>query len=570
LCAAAEQSKKGDLMQRMKSAYVFHIKLGSMTLGRLLHSEAPDLDISYRMAYQLSNESPHKSWSTFARWLDSSYSDLSLSIGKVITMLANLEKIDNVKNMTVILCVDGLLGLADDGTKNCDFYRLLTAVCGFLNSSTAFVVCVCSAAAQMPVYRALAHFPQKCVLLLPPALRGDEIMSTRTMIEKQLMDDMGGHGRALEALEGVLLKHKDSMEEIDPTYLFDKVCEEIERKSGIFDSPLFNAKVCQEVLIAILSRRTYGIFDQIGQTNLTVDEICRFGFVRWTPDKRLNCPFILLVMMVRSIGELKKFNEHFTRSVLAWQRVEQFVALYRQVKSIVYRKIPVDLSTFHSGACFGSINGIVIRESNSRTVEAAHHHDTKSGYEDSTCFTIRVGSVTVSDTYTNVINGSSTSAGDIFMRIRLTMGDQEVECNEVIQCKLLKSKQNINAEMYENERAKAVNKNSDVFLLITSAHADEFALPARCGIVSSNEFDEYFGPFAGRAYQSFMEPPNINTASYHELWRIEGVGDALAKEIVNERNKRRFSNYEDAVKQLSLNKKRKTSDILRAMQYDHE
>jgi len=48
------------------------------------------------------------------------------------------------------------------------------------------------------------------------------------------------------------------------------------------------------------------------------------------------------------------------------------------------------------------------------------------------------------------------------------------------------------------------------------------------------------------------------------------VGDAMAKKIVNERNKRRFSNYEDAVKRLSLNKKRETSDILMVMHYDHE
>jgi len=239
----------------------------------------------------------------------------------------------------------------------------------------------------MPFERALADSSQVRVYLHPPALRGDQVLSTRTRIGKQLVEDMGGHGRALEALTEVLQAHNDqSLEEMDPTILFDKVCEALQRRYGeIFDSPLFrDAKACQEVLVGILLCRTFGFSENIAQTNLTVDELHSFGLFRLTRDDCLSCPFILLVMLMRKIskqhGGLDNFDEHFTCSVLVWQPFEQLVALHHLVKSIAYREIPVHLSRFHYGAHFGPITFVVIKELNSRTiVEAVRQHDTKSG-----------------------------------------------------------------------------------------------------------------------------------------------------------------------------------------------
>lgn len=136
---------------------------------------------------------------------------------------------------------------------------------------------------------------------------------------------------------------------------------------------------------------------------------------------------------------------------------------------------------------------------------------------------------------TIVINGTSASDGDLFMRVQLAVGGQQVQCNEVIQCKLLQTNQKVNEDTYVKERAKEVNVSTDVFLLVTPAQATKFALPLRCGIVSTSEFGRYFGPFASRAYRSFLEPPDFNTASYHELRRVERVGDATAAKIIAER-----------------------------------
>ncbi|EGZ28919.1 hypothetical protein PHYSODRAFT_440456, partial [Phytophthora sojae] len=113
---------------------------------------------------------------------------------------------------------------------------------------------------------------------------------------------------------------------------------------------------------------------------------------------------------------------------------------------------------------------------------------------------------------------------------------------EVIQCKYVKRK--INETLFFQERAKAVG-DSDVFLLITSVRlTTQFSLPPRCGVVSYDEFREYFGPYASRAFRSFLDPPYINTASLQILSMVEGLGDATIRRIVV---KRPFTSIEQAI-----------------------
>ncbi|KAE8912097.1 hypothetical protein PF005_g30423 [Phytophthora fragariae] len=182
----------------------------------------------------------------------------------------------------------------------------------------------------------------------------------------------------------------------------------------------------------------------------------------------------------------------------------------------------------------------------------------------------RHGVVDVSEMETIVVNGASASAGEICTRIQLTTGKKEIVCNEVIQCKLMEKNQKMDKTRYEEERAQAVKVNTDVVLLITTSDdvAEPFDLPERCGLVSKGEFDRYFGPFASRGHRSLQEPPNINT---HELSLVDGVGDATAEKVIDERRKRRFSSHEDAVSRLiPANKKCKTAEVLCALHCDGE
>eukprot|EP00644_Phytophthora_capsici_P018375 jgi/Phyca11/130142/e_gw1.91.72.1 len=104
LCAAAIESKDQALVGRMNSAYMFRVTFenGTPAAGSLLNPEFPEYDISYRMLYQLSTG--EKPWGDFVHSLKM-YPQKHISIERVISILAKREGVD-VKNMTVILCVD--------------------------------------------------------------------------------------------------------------------------------------------------------------------------------------------------------------------------------------------------------------------------------------------------------------------------------------------------------------------------------------------------------------------------------------------------------------------------------
>ncbi|KAL3674295.1 hypothetical protein V7S43_000250 [Phytophthora oleae] len=116
------------------------------------------------------------------------------------------------------------------------------------------------------------------------------------------------------------------------------------------------------------------------------------------------------------------------------------------------------------------------------------------------------------------------------MGVELEIGGQQVNCNEVIQCQLLKTEEKFKEDAYDEERAKAMNKNSGVFLL-----------------------------------RSLLAPPDINVAPYEVLRLVEGFGDVTARNIVNERKKRKFSIVDDAVDRVCPSKKSKTADVIRLM-----
>ncbi|CAK4781797.1 unnamed protein product, partial [Aphanomyces euteiches] len=122
LCKAAVQSKNQELVNRMESAYVFRVTFGNDPAydGSLLDSNNPEFDISYRMIYQLAKLGIV--WDVFVSTL-TNFTSLELRIKQVMVILAKLEEISNVEDMSVILCVDDLQKLTNNGTMNCAFYR---------------------------------------------------------------------------------------------------------------------------------------------------------------------------------------------------------------------------------------------------------------------------------------------------------------------------------------------------------------------------------------------------------------------------------------------------------------
>jgi len=120
--------------------------------------------------------------------------------------------------------------------------------------------------------------------------------------------------------------------------------------------------------------------------------------------------------------------------------------------------------------------------------------------------------------------------------------------NEVQQYKLLNDNSTLN---YNDERNKAASKK-DFFILITTKDLD-VKLPQNSGIVNKQNWNQYFGPFSGRAFTFAIEgPPNINTAVRAQLQLVSQVNKTRAEKIVE---KRPFKDIQDAKEKTGIPEK---------------
>ncbi len=139
-----------------------------------------------------------------------------------------------------------------------------------------------------------------------------------------------------------------------------------------------------------------------------------------------------------------------------------------------------------------------------------------------------------------VINGSGATAADGFCPLEI-IGEEE-GARELHQDK---HQQNIfSLDDYMREYNKSAMKK-DIFIVFTTGNTTITAkdLPARGGIVSRENFKDYFGPFAARAF--FNIKIDINQATRSQLETIAGIGEKTANQIIEERLKRKFDSCED-------------------------
>src|SRR5437588_1048088 len=92
----------------------------------------------------------------------------------------------------------------DGMNKNIFFYNCISSL-GILSLAGPFIVVCCTATVSLPIHRFLADSHQRRIFLpitpLQPPQRNKLPVFTNKLIVKMLVDDMGGHEHALEALE---------------------------------------------------------------------------------------------------------------------------------------------------------------------------------------------------------------------------------------------------------------------------------------------------------------------------------------------------------------------------------
>lgn len=92
---------------------------------------------------------------------------------------------------------------------------------------------------------------------------------------------------------------------------------------------------------------------------------------------------------------------------------------------------------------------------------------------------------------------------------------------------------------YKTEFEKAAGEDDFFIEFATSSYpnfnSSDFPTD-RCGLVCAENYREYFGPFAGRAFFLMNHNDlNINTAPRNHLLLVTGIGEKIADEIIEKR-----------------------------------
>ena len=93
-----------------------------------------------------------------------------------------------------------------------------------------------------------------------------------------------------------------------------------------------------------------------------------------------------------------------------------------------------------------------------------------------------------------ILNAKNVEAGDAFLSL-----DAECPVNEIHQYKYYSENTPFTQERYIEERKKAASDEDFFLLFTTKSRLEKIKIPKNSGIVSGDNWKEYFGPFAGRA-----------------------------------------------------------------------
>ncbi|RIB14549.1 hypothetical protein C2G38_2095584 [Gigaspora rosea] len=440
-------------------------------------------------------------WNTIIQQYMASPSD-------VLNLISMHHKI-SYKDMTVFLVVDGLQIALKNGedshSKSSFFNDCMTVLSGIARQSGGpFVIACCAATITSPV----EEFLKAGVLT--------QVFPSHPIIE-MLINDMGDHGRALETLHDVLIQYKD-LDAVNFTDLANDVRTKLLDRYIVDNTMPFP-----------------------GTDGLRVDYVTQFGLIWFQRTMGtqgfLTCAYVWLWIMAHTSGDPILKNWRFTYyeeqqgisdvtvppGAQYWQHLEHYIAQIRVLKSMVYG------------------NGEVI--SMKRAVKQT---PTNSSALKDSMVQCENGQINVFEGRHCIINCCSAPAGDSFCGVRFNSNNY---CfTEIHQCKLVKS--DVKDNMFKMERQKAADKN-DYFILFTTGRCTA-NLTWLSGVVDKDVWDEYFGPFSGRAFRyAINSPPAANRATFSELTGINGIGTIRANMIIQ---KRPYNNLDDCYQKTNIPK----------------
>ncbi|GES91209.1 crinkler (CRN) family protein, putative [Rhizophagus clarus] len=517
-----------ELGPRLLDALVFNIPLENGTLLNTREERKANVAIAKRMLYQIQSQE--------IRWTKIRDDTQALSIDDVLMRCAKQKGV-KLKELTVILIIDGLqvaLENINDGMdKSSLFYSFMNEIALLVTSNDSpFVIACCTATLARPFNEIIAVSHQRRTFLpirplCPPQRDGNPIFKN-TPLHNMLINDMGGNGRALEALELAL-------EDIDfENSSFVLIAEKVFfHLRDHYSEWISHTRYLTPVLRAIMTHTTLAASEHIPGTNILPEDLSKLGLVKFERNHELNdkgtltCPYVWLWLMANASDDkiLRNWNFKYYKELQAdgdptippgcqfWQHFEHFIASFRVLKSNLFEiNKEIKLQDIHAGAKhnFGTAT---IKNIPLSLEKATRQQSTKS---------------------------SAYSA------------NKTVTCKkESHQCKCLKSTI-VSQKTFDQEREKASDKD-DIFILYTRGRSDVKNLPSLSAIVDCDCWKSYFGPFVGRAFLLVgSDKFNINNCTRSELTSIFGIGVKRAELL---ESLRPYNDLEDCFNKTRISRK---------------
>ncbi|KAJ1554030.1 hypothetical protein HK096_005287 [Nowakowskiella sp. JEL0078] len=584
------------LLERLRKAFVFNLSFENGTSLNTSIETDPYTAIGNRMLYQLIGKG--------IGWMDFQKMKYTASPETIIDLLVKNHNL-TTNTATFFVSVDGmqttLKNTQDGKNKESYFYNCLLSLTTMSRRPDGpFIIFTLAATMSVPVSEFLSDshgmriFLPLATLIPPTRTKNGEIHKVfpKHRFLDMLVDDMGGHGRALEILEYTVQKFchcnfqesdiREIITSLDNIVLDDLLKEVMIDLRNKYSEWIPVMDVMGPIIRIILThtrvKKNQLVFEN---SNLTIDEALQFGLIKFkeieggTGYGYLECGYVFLWLYayVSQDGLLKCWNFNYLQSLQNtrdptvipsglshWQNFEEFLARFRIMKSQVYQNGSIlKSSMFHYGARMNVSDKKIFINKHLSYQKSSKWHSTKSeNYKLQLPMLCETGQVAEEDYHSYYyVNAPGAPYGDGFVPLK-TPGHR---CfNEIHQAKRVSDK--ISQTAFEQELQKAASSN-DFFILFTTNDYDD-ALPPSSAVVDRKNWEAYFGPFAGRAFFYFNKTiPSANYANLSILTTIKGIGKAAAENIIRKRKTEPYNDLEDCHKRTKIPK-----NLLRKLSFE--
>ena len=494
-----------ELAHQISNAFVFHISLENGT--SMWPSETdPMVAIGSRMLLQLIQDD-----NGFAS-LDDVHTKFHPTTP--LTLINFFHKQD--PSRAFFLVVDGLKNIREC-FEDTIFMKTLTAL-GDIAQRGFIIVCGTSTISG-PVERILKGSRRRrillpCVPLDVPKINNQPAFNSTGLVQKVLIQDCGGHGRALELLMDIIPNlPKDAGAEVK--------CLLVDKLRQLYSGVLPRQSDAMAIVRAVMGHRCLFKDECIPGTSIIVDEMMQDGLMRFEaidnsdcPSGYLTVPYVWLLALAAShrgnpfFEELQMLDYRDFMAMedsslpgrFSWSDFECLMVKLRKIKSQVFENGSyVTLGDIHHGAFMADDTKAICMRNHHLSDDVARHRIKSktivSNHNYWVIHTNKFGEIDLRKHKHIIRNAAGAPAADALISL-----ETNPVRNECLQFKNARGPSN-----FHEEREKAAAPD-DIFVFFTTSSIPSlqangtYDIPPGSVIVMEENWKDYFGPYAGRLY----------------------------------------------------------------------